>query len=1331
MMLLLMLMIMATMVHAQYASITIGGNVYGGGNAGDTGGSTAVTVRAGEIGAVFGGARMANVGGSAFVNIDGENASDDILITSVYGGNDIAGTIGTSTVPVKTDDSPGLTEVGTAQGKNAIDNSWNAFVRTSRSSKTDNGETVEDKAIIVGTLYGGGNGDYDYTSETSPYKQMVKPELGKTYLEIMGGCIAHLYGGGNNATVTENTTIYINNSSDELDKTVSAWAAAKGITNLQDVIDYLIEKVKLPTFQSNLTSFSYNFSRIFGGNNKAPMAIRPKWNLQAGVIRDLYSGGNQGAMTYENGILLHVNPANSNDLKIENVFGGCRMADVNPAKNTIREETIDGTYYPAGYAARVLIEGGDINNVYGGNDISGNIYGGNAVGIHSSIKGDVYGGGNGSYAYTDNKDLGQLEAFKDYYYDVNNILGKAADYHFSGMESAQALNRFRPNAESVSIRLLGKVTKPTIIGGGVYCGGNSATLHNEAIGVDAAAELKIGSYVMADKVFLGNNGANMVTEKTLKQYAKHVNEAGEIVSSESDGYDFSQMDLASEKKTNGQTQFDIYMDGVTMDIMPRVVFDDVGTFVPYSTYFGSFYCGGNVGSMKIDGAIDISFTDKVVVFDKVVGGSNEANVYQTNYNTQYLGGLLGRPDNDGNKLILNFNGLKIEPKRWVDKDDKSQGLEWNTVAYNDETKTYEDVGPVISGSGTSIAADLKRRLMGGNIYGGCYSNGHVEGNVVINLDATIHEREKLFDVTEQEAQNDINYDNAEKAEKNNDYYTIRERNTGVIRSQQGTDCFISALNVFGGGYGGDSEIWGSTTINLNKGYTFQIFGGGEMGAIGKAKPTDNSTLEYNYNKDYSTYVNLSGDDDLPGVAKGAQGDSEDMAECEYLYGGAFEGVIAGDTHVYLGNGRIFNSFGGSCNADILGHVETYIGQWSVGEGENETVVTGFPYVRDYVYGGNDLGGRILNDQNDVTDGDANFNDRIRSEVKDMVNSAYNEQVKKIAAYTEYTQGRVDYILGGGSGNYNYNNDPLYKVGTTADCRIASKPYIHNTFVNFRPNTNENNEVSKIFGAGEGYPGDREGDKLQDHSYVLIDIPDGVENFSNTEVFGAGAYNGLGMTKTATETFASNFDLNEVSAITDLMRGRIGAAYGGSYEQGVTRRTMVNVPRGSTIKIGSIFGGAYGSEIFEPCDVYEANVNYHSRDAYLIYNPIRTDEETEQVIGNKLQKGAIYGGNNQERRTLYGKINIDVPVKQKHYKYEWSNATVYGAGCGSHTWSEYTEVNLNADAEVWEVYGGGEAGGVFNAESAQAYIKTLPDGLSSKQWIKAWTLGSGYDDGTYR
>ena len=48
------------------AQITIGGNVYGGGNAGETGGSTKVTVYGGTMkGGVFGGAKQASVKGSA------------------------------------------------------------------------------------------------------------------------------------------------------------------------------------------------------------------------------------------------------------------------------------------------------------------------------------------------------------------------------------------------------------------------------------------------------------------------------------------------------------------------------------------------------------------------------------------------------------------------------------------------------------------------------------------------------------------------------------------------------------------------------------------------------------------------------------------------------------------------------------------------------------------------------------------------------------------------------------------------------------------------------------------------------------------------------------------------------------------------------------------------------------------------------------------------------------------------------------------------------------------------------------------------------------------
>ena len=1306
----LWMLLAATSLQAQ---ITIGGNVYGGGNKGDVDGNTTVTLRAGNLNKVYGGARMADVGGRAFVNIDGAHASDFMLINYVYGGNDISGTISATntTVPVEL----------TYKTVNHINDSWNAFVRISTKTTDSGAEASGAKKIYIGQLFGGGNGDYDYTTQSNnPYYGLAAPNLGKTYLELLGGSIVNAFGGGNMATVTEDVVIHLDNPS-----TVVNHIYVKDGVEVDEKTagkeDLLVEdRFKMMGINYKFTypnSGAFQIGNLFGGNNKVDMTIQPKWNLLGGWVRNLYSGGNEGRMTCPRGLLLQI-PANST-LTVDNVYGGCRKSDVRPLDadgNDVPNAQIqladNPTGIPAGFAARTRILGGHVNNVYGGNDISGNVYGGNTVAILTTIYGNVYGGGNGSYAYTDNPALKDELLWRDFYYDPDQVLTAAEKAEVTDDEllSATALNKVRPNAEQVSLLLRGKADKPVFVEGSVFVGGNSASLRELTAIPNRQAHVKIGSYVTIDNLFLGNNGENMIKcdEAGTDGHGEGVLRTMASTEIASNHTKFNSMVL-----TNSDV-FDKYMEGCAMKVMPSVVFDDVEDYEEYSSYFGSLYCGGNVGSMMTDGLTEINFNDKVIIYDKIVGGCNKANVDAvTGFNAAYYGGFLGNPGTHDDKLKINFSGLKIEPKRWKNPNDKNEGLVWNTVQYNTTTQKFEDVPNVTPTEPNqniqSTSDDIVRRLKGGNIYGGCYESGHVNGNVILNINETLMERDKLFDLTNE---GDILYENTETGS-----YTITKRNTGVILSEQGMDVLGDALNVFGAGYGAASEIWGSTTINLNKGYVFQIFGGGEMGAIGRKKKNGefDETGEYVYDPAYSTYINLNGEASLPGVARGATGDSPDMAECEFIYGGAFEGVIAGDTHINLGNGRIFNSFAGSCNADILGHTETYIGRKKKADGTYEDG-GGFPWIRDHIYGGNDLGGSIL--------GDANFSGRIRPAVSNMVAEAYEAQVEKATTYMEYTQGRVRNILGGCFGDYDYNNDPAYKVGTGADCRVAKKPYLHNTFVNFRPNTNVNNAVDKIFGAGEGYSGDRDGDKGQDHSYVLIDIPDNVDNFANTEVFGAGAYNGLGMRYPAADTFVKGetpFDLNEASAIIDLMRGKIGAAYGGSYEEGVTRRTVVNVPLGSTIKIGSIFGGAYGSGAYKPCDVYEANVNYltQSEDAYLICDPTGT---------NKLMKGAIYGGNNFARRTLYGKINISARVRQKHPTYGMTTATIYGAGCGSLTWNEYTEVNLNAGANVWEVYGGGEAGGVMSAESVQKYIASNPDHIEN--FTAAWTLGSGYDPASF-
>lgn len=1311
------------------AQITVGGNVYGGGNQGLVKGNTTVTVRAGDIGArdsldkkakkmpmgkVFGGARMADVGGNTFVHVDIGNASDSIIINHVFGGNDIAGHIGVNPEADKRVPKI-LPEELPDTAENRVNSSWDTFVLFS-TKKKDDGTEAEVEKLYVGQAFGGGNGDYVYdktpdangkyyahyvtwqngisvdtviASRATPF---AKPDVAKTFLDIHGGTIAHCYGGGNAATVTDSAVICIDNPS-----VVVTEILADNGKNLLDSLR--LADMDVHSGLAKTESSDFQIGSVFGGNNKDTMAIRPTWNLMAGSVRNLYSGGNRGPMTYKGGLFLEIPAAST--LKVDNLFGGCRMADVHPLKwdeltstykdvDYVTNEGIAVYQFPPNLAARVIVAGGDVNNVYGGNDIRGKVYFGNAVGIQASVRGDVYGGGNGAYPYTDNEAFKYDKTFGDYYYDP-------------GSSSVDSLNALRPDAEQVSIMIRGKsAEEKTVIGGSVYVGGNCATLDSLESHKDLPnyplTELKIGSHVIANNVFLGNNGERMVDEDILKFYHNDT------------------IRQYSTLALTDPTTMSEYMKGVTMDQVPKLIVESTNNgdrvnYLDYSSYIGSLYYGGNRGSMTYADSIVIEPDAPITIYDKLVGGCNNANVPATDLNARYEGGILGSDteQRDGyvdaagnikNRIVMNLTKLRFQPMRL---DSTRTALEWNTVNldaagnYVPEIIDWNHPDSVKSGDATDW--DKSRRLVGGNLYGGCNTSGHINGNVVINIKDSLHNRRAIFDAfTGEETDDDILYER--------DTFYITKRNSGVILNKQGMDVLGDALSLFGGGRGKETQIWGSTTVNITKGYTFQVFGGSQEGAIGRGTWNDTAN-KYDYpeapDSVFSTHVNLNSlRPGVPRYQNNSPNLSPDVADVEFIYGGGYSGPIIGNTYVHLDNGRLFNLFAGSCNADINGHTETYVG------------LNGFPYLRDHIYGGNDLGGTIK--------GLYTFADRVRDEsTMAMIHDkdADGDGIKDVLrsnTYIEYRQGNMKEIFGGCYGDYDYENEFTLEKG-------FSIPRLHSTFVNFRPDDNSNNHVDKIFGAGEGAPSHREADKAQDRSYVLVDIPDNHEYYTNTEVFGSGSNNGMGMAYGFKETTADGFNLDDISAIIDLANGRIAAAYGGSYHEGVTRRTLVNVPEQSTIHIGKIFGGAYGTNALPPCDVYEANVDF------------RNTSEQARV------SGAIYGGNNSVRRTLYGRVNVSSPV--------WQNdsllGTVYGAGYGPLTWSEYTQVNLKSGAKVYQVYGGGEQGNVINAQSIQAYMQSFIDPTNMSQlpdhiekdfdsqnldkwkelWKDAWTIGDYY------
>lgn len=1187
------------------AQITIGGNVYGGGNQGevgtgntnteytfdktnDTDDMTSVIIRSGEIKNVYGGGRMAGVDGNSSVTIDGTTSTDKIIIGNVYGGNDITGTV---------------------KGGAKVKSTYNAEKAT--------------KPIYVAKLFGGGNGDYTYGTEQVDGVYQVKvgnevvatsstafaanpePDIAKVAIDLQSGTFGQVFGGGNKATVSAQTDITLNNKTD-LSSLAALSATEKTALETYGWLDDWFTDNK-PTYQ---------FNRVFGGNNKVDMAIRPTWHLIKGTIDNIYSGGNAGGMTYRNGILLAIS---GDDMVINNVYGGCRLADVNPRTLNglafLEEERVDADGLPtdgtpvaifdATYAARVLITGGKITNVYGGNDISGTVYHGTQVEIHHSILGDVYGGGNGSYAYTDNAALKDDPFWGDFYYT------KPED-----LTSAEALNQHRPNVGKTLLHVTGTSDNITNIGGALYCGGNSATLRAiQGYLTEASANLRIGSYVIAKSLFLGSNGENMITGKVHEKVNGSWTDTDILAKYKETSPDFSTMVLTDS------ADFEEYMRGVEVAIWPTVEFDK--DYIDYTTQVGSFYCGGNVGSMSANGTFNLDFLNQLVIFEKVVGGCNDANVAKSNNNAFHKGGLTGVPLANSPKVILNINGLLLEPKK-LEYDEAS-----NTFSY------------------TNWNTDDKGYLASGKIYGGCYNSGYINGGVTINL-----------------MKNAI-HDNVRTAANGTTLPELAAHRDFVLNT---------ALSVFGAGYGEDSEVWGNTEINLNandaiNANIIKVFGGGEMGVVGKLVRDTNGNRTGDVEERFNTTINLT------------------AGNVEKIYGGGFEGPVTGHTTVNLIGGTVYDVIGGACNANIEEYAETYVG---------DANATTYPIITHNIYGANDFGGQIM--------GAKDYTERVSPTATDKV---YNNSLLTAAAYVEYIKGQANYIFGGAKAAYDYKDQEFYssyadengvpRVITDGNGHNKGfvKPVIGNAFVNFRPVYNNGSSVARIYGAGQGYFNERDKDLLQSNSYVLIDIPTNVENFASTEVFGAGDYSGVGMNIAAadvrTAEAASTTDVT-AAAVIDLVRGDINCVYGGSYKQGFTRRTIVNVPVGSTIDMNYLYGGAYGVAAADgqplgnlyPCDVYESNVNYKSGTAR-----VRT----------------IYGGNNSYRRTLYTHVNIHTPVRYVHQSYGLTHANIFGAGYGENTWAQYTEVNLLDSAKVYEAYGGGENGCVYNKESIASLAGT--------------------------
>lgn len=266
---------------------------------------TANTTPTKITGAVYAGGRMASVYGSTDLLV-----REGVDVAAVYAGNDISGRIVANGRFITRLTDPAIeTEKGVAESAKALDRcpaTETTFNGTPLADAVDAPNAVASYVRVlpdakIGTLYGGGNGDYTYTQDNGvvkissketgeqvgiyPFATANLPTMADSWLDIKGE-VTTSYGGGNAAQV-ERATTYI--TADAHVTTAFGGGNAETVTESATVYVDCNDA-------GNISATNQHVGTLFGGNNIAAMDIVPKVNLLCGNIGTVYGGGNEGDM---------------------------------------------------------------------------------------------------------------------------------------------------------------------------------------------------------------------------------------------------------------------------------------------------------------------------------------------------------------------------------------------------------------------------------------------------------------------------------------------------------------------------------------------------------------------------------------------------------------------------------------------------------------------------------------------------------------------------------------------------------------------------------------------------------------------------------------------------------------------------------------------------------------------------------------------------------------------------------------------------------------------------------------------------------------------------
>lgn len=388
-------------------------NVYGGGNFGATGVSSASDTNTTNIqmiggtikGSLYGGGNNNGAGSSAKTSTVNITMTDGVIEGSLYGGSRSKGTIygdtnvnlvggtikgslygggqggyqnGTSSgtfvlgnvnLNVGNTTSSLIPKVegsvygGSAYGTvNGIENSTNV------SEKNTN--VTVNKGTINESVFGGGEGNSTYT----PYV------LGNINLNVNDGNIGSLYG-GNDASGSPNGDIVVNINGGVIG---NAYGGGNK-TNVKNTSVYLK---------------GGTITTLFGGSNQSGTVSNSHLYLERGTVNDVYGGNNIGGVTTVSNVLAtseniygQIYSTKANGI----IYGGGRLASTDTTNVTLQNVSLD-TIYGGGESAsvkesNVTSNNSVVENIYGGSNVTGDVDNSN-VKVNLGTYTNIYGGNN-------------------------------------------------------------------------------------------------------------------------------------------------------------------------------------------------------------------------------------------------------------------------------------------------------------------------------------------------------------------------------------------------------------------------------------------------------------------------------------------------------------------------------------------------------------------------------------------------------------------------------------------------------------------------------------------------------------------------------------------------------------------------------------------------------------------------------------------------------------------------------------------------------------------------------------------------------------------------